>query len=408
MPICVHSEIGPLKKVLLHRPGAELEYLVPNELERLLFDDIPYLAAARAEHDTFAELLRRQGAEVVYLEDLMAETLRAVPGLRERFIRDFIRLSGGTAGLYADELTELLSAQPDELSLVTKTMTGVTVQELPAGAGKSPLARLSGSQRYVLDPLPNLYFTRDPFSVIGEGVSIHSMFSTTRRREAIYGDYIMTYHPDYAGQVRRYFERSCPFPLEGGDILNLSREVLAVGISQRTSPEAVEALSANLFADETSGVRHVLALEIPALRAFMHLDTVFTQVDRDKFTVHPAILEELRIFHLTPGTKRCLRVEEERESLERILCRLLHLDSVQMIRCGGRDVIASEREQWNDGSNTLCVAPGKIVVYDRNYVTNQHLRSFGLEVFEMPSSELSRGRGGPRCMSLPLYRAEIE
>ena len=140
----------------------------------------------------------------------------------------------------------------------------------------------------------------------------------------------------------------------------------------------------------------------------MHLDTVFTQVDRDKFTVHPAILEELRIFHLTPGTKRCLRVEEERESLERILCRLLHLDSVQMIRCGGRDVIASEREQWNDGSNTLCVAPGKIVVYDRNYVTNQHLRSFGLEVFEMPSSELSRGRGGPRCMSLPLYRAEIE
>ena len=352
--------------------------------------------------------MRDQGAEVVYLEDLMAETLRSVPGLKGRFIRDFIQAGGGTARLYSDELTELLSAQPDELSLVTKTMTGVTVQELPAGAGKSPLARLSGSQRYVLDPLPNLYFTRDPFSVIGEGVSIHSMFSTTRRREAIYGDYIMTYHPDYAGQVRRYFERSCPFSLEGGDIFNLSRETVAVGISQRTSPEAIEVLSQNLFADETSPVRHVLALEIPALRAFMHLDTVFTQVDRDKFTVHPAILSDLRIFHITPGAKDALRVEEMTEGLEEVLCRLLGLDRAVMIRCGGRDVIASEREQWNDGSNTLCVAPGKIVVYDRNYVTNQHLRSFGLEVFEMPSSELSRGRGGPRCMSMPLYRAEIE
>ena len=408
MSVCVHSEIGPLRKVLLHRPGAELEYLVPKELERLLFDDIPYLAAARREHEIFAELLRGQGAEVVYLEDLTAETLRAVPGLREQFIGDFIRISGGTARLYADELTELLSSQSDELSLVLKTMTGVTVSELPAGAEKSPLARLSGSQRYVLDPLPNLYFTRDPFACIGEGVSIHAMFSQTRRREAIYGEYVMTYHPDYAGKVKRYFERSCPFSLEGGDIFNLSREVIAVGISQRTSPEAIEMLAANLFADETSGVRHVLALEIPPLRAFMHLDTVFTQVDRDKFTVHPAVLEELRIFHITPKEKGALRVEELTDGLETVLQRFMHLDSVQMIRCGGRDVIASEREQWNDGSNTLCVAPGKIVVYDRNYVTNQHLRSYGLEAYEMPSSELSRGRGGPRCMSMPLCRDEIE
>ncbi len=408
MSICVRSEIGPLQKVLLHRPGAELEYLVPKELERLLFDDIPYLAAARREHEVFADLLRRLGAEVVYLEDLMAETLRVVPGLRERFIADFIQLSGGTARLYADELYELLSSQPDEQALVNKTMTGVTVQELPAGTGKSPLARLSGSQRYVLDPLPNLYFTRDPFACIGEGVSINSMFSPTRRREAVYGEYIMAWHPDYAGKVERYFDRTCPFSLEGGDIFNLSRETVAVGISQRTSPEAIEVLSQNLFADEASSVRHVLALEIPALRAFMHLDTVFTQVDRDKFTVHPAILEKMRIFHITPGEKGGLRVAEETDSLETVLCRLLHLDSVQMISCGGPDVIASEREQWNDGSNTLCVAPGKIVVYDRNYVTNQHLRSFGLEVFEMPSSELSRGRGGPRCMSMPLRRGEIE
>jgi arginine deiminase len=407
MSICVRSEIGPLQKVLLHRPGAELEYLVPKELERLLFDDIPYLAAARREHEVFADLLRRLGAEVVYLEDLMAETLRAVPGLRERFIADFIQLSGGTARLYADELYELLSSQPDEQALVNKTMTGVTVQELPAGTGKSPLARLSGSQRYVLDPLPNLYFTRDPFACIGEGVSINSMFSPTRRREAVYGEYIMAWHPDYAGKVERYFDRTCPFSLEGGDIFNLSRETVAVGISQRTSPEAIEVLSQNLFADEASSVRHVLALEIPALRAFMHLDTVFTQVDRDKFTVHPGALESMRLFIVTPGERGRLRVRERTEPLDRVLSELLGLDKVTLIRCGGRDAIASEREQWNDGANALCVAPGRVIVYDRNQVTNQALRDNGLEVIEMPSSELSRGRGGPRCMTMPLLRDQL-
>ena len=408
MSICVQSEIGPLKQVLLHRPGAELEYLVPTELERLLFDDIPYLAVARREHERFAELLREQGAEVVYLEDLMAETLCAVPGLREAFVREFIAQSGGMAQRCAEELLALLTAQESERELVLKTMRGVTVQELSACAEKSPLAWLSGARRYILDPLPNLYFTRDPFASIGTGVSIHSMFSQTRRREALYGEYIMRYHPDYRDRVKLYFDRRCPFSLEGGDVFNLSAEVLAVGISQRSSPEAIELLAGNIFADESSPVRHILALDIPSLRAFMHLDTVFTQVDRDKFTVHPGVLEDLRVFCLSPGAGGKVTAHELEGPLEAILCEYLHLDSVTLIRCGGKDAIASEREQWNDGSNTLCIAPGKIVVYDRNYVTNQHLRSYGLEVFEMPSSELSRGRGGPRCMSMPLRRAPVD
>jgi len=408
MPICVNSEIGSLKKVLLHRPGRELEYLVPGELERLLFDDIPYLAVARREHDTFARILRDQGAEVVYLEELMAETLRAVPGLRDRFVRQFLAESGGTARRYADELYEMLMAEESDLALVERTMSGVSAAALPDDGAKSPLVSLAKNRRrYILDPIPNLYFTRDPFACIGRGAALNSMYSATRRRETIYGEYILRYHPDFAGKVPLYFDRDYPFSIEGGDIFNLSRKVVAVGISQRTTPEAVETLSARIFADEESSVRRVLALDIPSLRAFMHLDTVLTQVDRDKFTVHPEILDDLRIYEIVPGEKGGLRVRERRESLERVLAEALEVDRVTLIRCGGKDSIASEREQWNDGSNTLCLAPGKIVVYDRNYVTNQLLRSQGLEVFEMPSSELSRGRGGPRCMSMPLQRLPV-
>ncbi|MBQ7737243.1 MAG: arginine deiminase [Oscillospiraceae bacterium] len=404
MPISVKSETGPLRRVLLHRPGRELEYLVPTDLERLLFDDIPYLTAARREHDTFAGLLRAEGAEVVYLEELMAETLTAVPGLREQFVRDFIAQGGGVAQRYAAELYELLCAESSDLALVVRTMTGVGVGELPDPARKSPLAQLSGSRSYTLDPLPNLYFTRDPFACIGDGVSVHAMYSPARRRETVYGDYIMRYHPDYAGRVRRWFDRNCPFSLEGGDVFNLSEKVLALGISQRTAPEAVELLAANLFADESCSVRQILAMEIPRIRAYMHLDTVFTQVDRDKFTVHPGALESMRLFSVTPGERGRLRVTERTEPLDRVLSELLGLDKVTLIRCGGRDAIASEREQWNDGANALCVAPGRVIVYDRNQVTNQALRDNGLEVIEMSSSELSRGRGGPRCMTMPLLR----
>ena len=204
-----------------------------------------------------------------------------------------------------------------------------------------------------------------------------------------------------------YYRREDPFSIEGGDVLNLSRELLAVGISQRTTPEAIEVLCRNIFRDETAAIRTVLALDIPSLRAFMHLDTVLTQVDRDVFTVHPEILESLRVYRITPGQRERLRVTELSGTLEDLLAAVLGLDRVKLIRCGGGDRVASEREQWNDGSNTLCIAPGKVVVYDRNYVTNAILRDNGIKVFEMPSSELSRGRGGPRCMSMPLRRAAV-
>ncbi len=408
MPICVRSETGTLEQVLLHRPGAELEQLVPGELERLLFDDIPYLQAAQQEHDAFAEMLRHNGTQVLYLEELMAQTLAADPQVRRRFVRQFIEEGGRIARHFQPALYEYLTALTDD-ELVRRTMTGVSMEEfLPEGQQGALVSLTRGSHRFVLDPIPNLYFTRDPFACIGEGVSLNAMYSPTRRRETIYGQYILKYHPDFAGQVPFYYRREDPFSIEGGDILNLSPRLLAVGISQRTTPEAIEILARNIFRDETAEIRTILALDIPNLRAFMHLDTVLTQVDRDTFTVHPEILGSLRVYRMTSGGRDSLQVTERTGTLEEILAGEMGLPRVKLIRCGGGDRVASEREQWNDGSNTLCIAPGKVVVYDRNYVTNAILRDNGIQVLEMPSSELSRGRGGPRCMSMPLRRAAVE
>lgn len=408
MPIHVKSEIGKLKKVMLHRPGKELEQLVPGELERLLFDDIPYLKTAQQEHDTFAGILREHGVEVVYLEDLMAEVLKFNSKIRESFIRQFISEGGSLAQKFKDQLFDLLISIEDEKSMVLKTMAGVSIHELKTGV-RSPLVdMIKPISRFILDPIPNLYFTRDPFASIGNGVSLNHMYSSTRRRETIYGKYILENHPEFASDVSFYYKREYPFSIEGGDILNLSHRILAVGISQRTTPEAIELLAQNIFEDTNSEIETILAFDIPSIRAYMHLDTVLTQIDYDKFTIHPGILDRLQVYEICRGDKKgSIQVTELDNTLPVILGTHLGLDKVTLICCGGKDQVASEREQWNDGSNTLCVAPGKVVVYDRNYITNGILRDNGVEVLEMPSSELSRGRGGPRCMSMPLIREDL-
>ena len=405
MAIQVKSEIGRLKKVMLHRPGKELEHLVPGDLERLLFDDIPYLKAAQNEHDLFAGILREQGVEVAYLEDLTAEVLKNNAELKEQFIVQFIEEGEVNDTRVKENLASFLMEIPDEKELVMKVMSGVRDEELKIRT-KGPLASLLNTEsQFLLDPIPNLYFTRDPFASIGNGVSLNCMYSRTRRRETIFGEYILKYHTEFAGQTPFYYDRKQPYSIEGGDILNISNKVLAVGISQRTTPEAIELLAQSIFADENSEIDTILAMDIPVMRAYMHLDTVFTQVDYDKFTIHPGILRTLRVFEVKKGEKTGeLKVTEKAQTLKNILKESLEVDKVTLIHCGGKDMIVSEREQWNDGSNTLCIEPGKVVVYDRNYVTNQILRDNGIEVLEMPSSELSRGRGGPRCMSMPLIR----
>lgn len=405
MPIKVNSEVGALKRVLLHKPGKELLHLVPESLSRLLFDDIPFLDIAQEEHDFFAEKLRENGAEVLYLEDLVAEVLNMDSDIKDKFIAEFIDESGAVAGVYREELKEFLGSIHDAKELVLATMTGVTLKELSKKPKSKLAAMLQTDGSFVLDPIPNLYFTRDTFSSIGTGVSLNKMYSATRRRESIYGRYIFSYHPQYKS-VHRYFNTDSPYPIEGGDILVLNKSTILVGISQRTAPEAIEEFAKNLFSDENSTFKNVIAIEIPRSRAFMHLDTVFTQIDYDKFTVHPGIISTLRCFEITSKNSEIL-VNELHLKLEDLLAKYLEIDKVQIIYCGGNDSIAAQREQWNDGSNTLCIAPGKVVVYDRNTVTNQLLLDSGIEIIKIHSSEISRGRGGPRCMSMPFEREEL-
>lgn len=405
--INVTSEIKPLKKVLLHRPGRELLNLTPDTLAELLFDDIPFLKVAQEEHDAFAQVLRDNGVEVVYLEDLMAEVLDLDPAIREKFLKQFIVEAGIRTNKYQRIIYDYLNQIKDNKTLVLKTMEGINVNELKRNIENSLVDLVSEESKMVIKPMPNLYFTRDPFASVGNGVTLNRMYSVTRNRETIYAEYIFEYHPDFAGLVEKWYDRYDAFHIEGGDVLNLTENTLAIGISQRTEPDAIDGLAKNIFNNPKSKITKILAFNIPNNRAMMHLDTVFTQIDVDKFTIHPGILGPLEVFEITKGdTPEDINVKKIESDLETILEDALGIEKVTLIKCGGDDKIASEREQWNDGSNTLCIAPGTIVCYERNDVTNALLKQYGLNVLTVPSAELSRGRGGPRCMSMPLWRED--
>ena len=410
--INVKSEIMPLKKVLLHRPGNELLNLTPDTLQELLFDDIPYLPVAQREHDEFARVLKENGVEVVYLENLMAEVIGLSVEIREEFLNQFIYEAGIRTPKYRDLVFQYLNSYKNPLELVLKTMEGIQVSEINQKLkknDKSLVDLVTEETQFLAAPMPNLYFTRDNFASIGNGISLNHMYSVTRNRETIYAEYIFKYHPDFKDQVDKYYNRDIPYSVEGGDILNLNEHILAVGISQRTKAEAIDELAKNLFKDKHCQIDTVLAFNIPNSRAFMHLDTVFTQIDRNKFTYHPGIMDTLQVFEITEGndenSDEDLNVVEINDSLENILSTYLKMP-VTLIPCAGGDKVAAEREQWNDGSNTLCIAPGTVIVYDRNSITNQVLRENGLKVIEIPGAEISRGRGGPRCMSMPLIRED--
>ncbi|WP_281694522.1 arginine deiminase [Collinsella tanakaei] len=407
----VPSEIGALKKVCLHRPGEELLNLPPFELERLLFDDVPFLEVAQEEHDTFAQILRDQGVEVLYLEKLVAEVFDTVPEAREEFLDQYIAEAGIKGQEMPKVVREKLNSITDNLEFVQKTMAGLTKAEidmpLHASTTLDSLVNTDSESDLIIDPMPNRYFTRDPFAVVGNGVCLNRMYSVTRNRETLYGKYIFKYHPDYK-DVSLYFRRDAAFHTEGGDVLNINEHTLAVGISQRTQAAAIDVMAQNIFWNSDSKVDRILAFDIPNNRAMMHLDTVFTQIDVDKFTIHPAIMGTLKVYELTPGTTPGdVKIKEISDTLEHILEDATGVDQIKLIPCGGGDPIAAAREQWNDGSNTLAVAPGKICVYARNTVTNDVLYKEGLDLLVVPSAELSRGRGGPRCMSMPFWREDL-
>lgn len=405
----VTSEIGRLKTVLLHRPGEEIENLTPDLLDRLLFDDIPYLKVAREEHDAFAQTLREAGVEVLYLEVLAAEAIGTSDEVKQQFISEFIDEAGVESERLKEALIQYFNSFSDNKTMVDKMMAGVRKEELKDYHRESLYDQVNNVYPFVCDPMPNLYFTRDPFATIGHGITLNHMRTDTRNRETIFAKYIFRHHPRFEGKdIPFWFNRDEKTSLEGGDELILSKEILAVGISQRTDSKSVEKLAKKLLYYPDTSFKTVLAFKIPVSRAFMHLDTVFTQVDYDKFTVHPGIVGPLEVYAITkdPENDGQLIAVEECDTLENILKKYLKRD-IELIKCGGGDEIIAAREQWNDGSNTLAIAPGEVVVYSRNYVTNEILEKKGIKLHVIPSSELSRGRGGPRCMSMPLIREDL-
>lgn len=400
------SEIGKLKKVLLHRPGRELENLMPEHLERLLFEDIPYLRAAQEDHDAFARCLEDHGAEVVYLSDLAAEAIED-PEVRKEMVEQYLDEAGVNDHRIREMLGDYFSDMEDE-ELIEAMMAGVRRSEIRSfetGRPAEDMSRRGEDYPFLVDPMPNLYYVRDPFSVIGGGVSLHRMHLNVRDRETIFGKFIFKYHPRYK-DVPKWYISGEDATLEGGDILVLSPEVLAVGVSERTDRNGAARLAhAVLSMSET--FREVLAFALPKERRFMHLDTVLTMVDRDKFTVHPGVLDRPQVQVYGLGADGHVDGREAQGTLEDILKRHLHLDGVTLIPCGGGEGVDAAREQWSDGSNALAIAPGEVVAYGRNERTNRALEEAGIKVHRLPCGELSRGRGGPRCMAMPFIREDV-
>jgi arginine deiminase len=393
----VDSEVSRLATVMLHRPGAELARLTPRNNDSLLFDGIPWVGRAQEEHDAFAAALRDRGVEVLYLGQLLAETL-AVPEARNELIASVLddrRLGDALRERVAEYLTD-----QDAPRLADVLMAGLAHEEMKPGPG-GLVYQMMERHDFVIDPLPNLLFTRDSSVWVRDRVAVTSLAMPARARETTLTRAIYRYHPRFAGTELLYnpgLEH-----VEGGDVLLMAPGVLAVGVGERTTPAGAERLARRVF---EAGLAHtILAVPIAQERATMHLDTVCTMVDVDAVVMYPNIAHTLQAWTVSAGPYGEPQVAAPRPFLE-AAAEAMGIDRLRIIDTG-LDPVTAEREQWDDGNNTLAIAPRLCVAYERNVETNAQLERAGIEVIAISGSELGSGRGGPRCMSCPIERAPL-